>query len=118
MLTLLRHSRLATALGTAGLALLSVLPTSAAKAEDMHFFTGDQLLSTCSSGANNNYCYGYVLGAYDTAIGGAASICLSSDAREAQMLDIVLKYLRHHPDSRSEIGGTAVVDALSDAYPC
>jgi Rap1a immunity proteins len=100
--------------------------------------TGTVLYSWCSSkidgGGNEavaNYveqerCSGYIVGVSD-AIGGflyatkARAVCLPIDAtgqRGKQIRDVVVKYLKDHPELRIRLAATLVTEALLDAWDC
>ena len=100
-------------------ALLTILPSAQAEAAPSPFYDGNQFLQMCAAATYSTFpCGGYVMGAYDAALGGAASICLPAGARDSQLLDVVVKYLKHNPADRTDNAATLVVDALGDAFPC
>jgi hypothetical protein len=64
---------------------------------------GNQILQTCenTSGYNQGFCLGYLMGVVDSLVNGAAPVMCTNDfVTLGQMRDIVLKFLSDHPESR------------------
>lgn len=60
---------------------------------------------------------GYVNSALDfTQVLG--TVCLPHDVISQQSWDIVLNYLKAHPEQRNETAALVAVNALKGAYPC
>ncbi len=116
----IRRLRVTAVVGALVAACLAVLPSSAARADASPFYTGRQFLRMCAPPSTQATfpCGGYVMGAYDAALGGDASICLTRGARDSTLLAAVVQYLTDNPDQESGNAATLVVDAISAAYPC
>ena len=98
--------------------------------------SGNEFYASCSGpGASENYCIGYVLGAiegWSAAMGliregnpevhlhGIAlfALCPPDDHNLKQAFDIVVKYLRDHPEHRDRSMALLTRIALSEAWPC
>ena len=93
--------------------------------------TGQEFLELCNGGGTwaEGYCTGYVTGAGElidgllleedlkAALDGKA-FCLPGDLRKGQVRDLVLDYLRAHPEVRDKQITTVTWAALIDAFPC
>jgi len=57
-----------------------------------------------TSGYNEGFCLGYLKGIVDSLVNGAVPLMCRNDSADritfGQMRDIVLKYLRDHPENR------------------
>jgi hypothetical protein len=63
--------------------------------------------------------YGYIRGVLDTLEEtGAAPLCIRGGVTNAQLGEIVLRYLRAHPEEWDLSGALIVHRALSKAFPC
>lgn len=88
--------------------------------------TGNQLLQHCDKLEDNlsfGMCFGYVLGATDAQLGVMVGLksCLyriPDQVTNQQAVDIVIKYLKEHPEKRQIVGATLVLKAMSEAFPC
>ena len=112
------------------LALLCAPPVHAASqaepAQDVRmsiFMTGNDLYARCSTDINDpqgvgnyGFCRGYILGAADFygtyAAEMGASSCLSETVTTQQLIDVVVKYLRDHPEKRHAPASYAVIAAV------
>jgi Rap1a immunity proteins len=100
-------------------ALTMALSPGAALALD-----GNDVLRTCenTSGYNEGFCLGYLLGVVDSLMNGAAPLICNNDRTGnvtfAQMRDIVLKYLRDHPENRHCGAIDITYVALRNLFPC
>jgi hypothetical protein len=88
------------------LAVLSLLLELGISQSPAHAFDGNQVLQLCENtgGYNEGFCLGYLLGLVDSLINGAAPIMCRSESSDhitlEQNRDIILKYLRDHPENR------------------
>jgi hypothetical protein len=84
------------------------------------FFTGDDLLNQCN-GKDYSYaigvCIGYVMGVSDM-LSTSGTICAVQHFSASQMGDIVIKYLRDHPERRHYSASDEIEVALKNALPC
>jgi hypothetical protein len=87
--------------------------------------TGNVLLNQCGTGPfqdmaatfNNGVCGGYIEASEDI-FENAGVVCPPAHVSNEQLVDIVIKHLLNHPETR-EIGASYIVlAALKDAFPC
>ena len=66
-------------------------------------------------------CIGYIIGVADT-LGmnnySAATACYASSVVTGQIRDVVISYLKSHPESRHYAADGVVALAISEAFPC
>jgi hypothetical protein len=98
------------------LAVVSALALwpSAARAHD-----GNYLWANCDSreDAKQLYCLAYITGVSD-AVRIAGSFCPPDNATYGQSKDVVIKYLRDHPEERHYAAAFLVGYALGSVFPC
>lgn len=84
--------------------------------------TGNELLQQCDHQYGKFVCLGYVLGVTDVLatlpLIDAYSACIPEGAIKRQVNDVVVAYLRNHPEQRQYIAVQLAAQALSDAFPC
>ncbi len=86
------------------------------------FVGGRELEALCSRDPPR--CAAYLEGVADTYEGyandasPASGICKPYQVTSAQFRQIVLRYIRSHPEARSHAAPRVVVEALRGAYPC
>ena len=96
----------------AALAMLLGSPTSYAVS-----ITGNKLAGYCEEGyEKNGFCYGYVLGVYDSNPGDL--ICAPNGVTGKQLLSIVRKFFRERPEILHDEAAVLVTVALAEAFPC
>ena len=97
------------------LVAVSICVAAPASAE---FFTGNQLLSKLESTNPNdrNFAYGYIAGAFDTAI--RATHCTPDNVTLRQAVDMVQQLLISSPEHRHQSADRFVSSALGAAFPC
>jgi hypothetical protein len=80
---------------------------------------GNTLLKKCedSSPETQNFCLGYIMGAADT-LWTARLACPESGVKYPQVRDVVLKFLRDHPEKRHHSADSQVSLALAESFPC
>jgi hypothetical protein len=118
----MRHSKQRVLL--LGLSLLIASP--AARAQRVSATTGNSLLELCESKdvSEQAFCLGYVVGATDVdSMDGAAfperrRSCAPDNVTNGQQRDIVVKYLKEHPEERHILAAILVVKAMAKAFPC
>jgi hypothetical protein len=104
------------------LAIALFLPPSAFSQDDgttTSFKNGTQLYQACiaASDVQISFCIGYVMGVSDS----PQSLHLTCSPKEAtgkQTVDLVVSYLRDHPDARQYVAAQEVTLALVKAFPC
>jgi len=89
----------------------------------LNYENGDDLWHDCS-GADVSRCTGYVIGAVDSIelmddlYRMPHHFCIDQTVRAGQVRDVVVVYLRMHPEERHAIASSIVHTAMSEAYPC
>jgi hypothetical protein len=97
--------------------------------------SGNNLYAECEEGAGSvqySFCLAYVTGALDM-IGGLqgadsatdqkslwklSTVCVPNQATAGQVVDIVLKYMKDHPEDRASRASWIVIRALIGAWKC
>jgi hypothetical protein len=82
---------------------------------------GNQLYADCTGDlVGQAVCVGYVRGVYDRDRWSDASsyICAVDGVTTGQLVDVVVQYLKAHPEKRDFRAGGLVLFALRDAWPC
>jgi Ssp1 endopeptidase immunity protein Rap1a len=101
---------------------LSCLVSGAAEA---YFFDGNKLSDWCGSwkssaagylSVKSAQCGAYITGVLDTL--DDRGFCLPKEAVAAQTIDVVILYLRDHPERLHLPASGLVVDALKEKFPC
>lgn len=97
------------------LVAISICVAAPASAE---FFTGNQLLTKLESKNpnDNNLAWGYIAGAFDTAIN--ATHCTPANVSLRQAVDMVQQLLISSPEHRHQSADRFVISALRAAFPC
>jgi Rap1a immunity proteins len=82
-------------------------------------YDGNELLRMCNdpNPTNSGFCLGYTNGVSDT-LETFNVACLSLGVTTGQVRDIVIKYLRDHPDQRHHNADFLATRALLVAFPC
>lgn len=87
------------------------------------FESGNKLHEDCSSSRSSftdGACFGYILGAVDTYEIMRARRdmrpCIRTNANARQVVDVVKKYLRDHPEDRDFTAYTSVEEGLEAAF--
>ena len=84
--------------------------------------TATALTAVCSQ--DKGACMTYVLGALDSATsiwtssGARSPICLPTAAKNADVADVVARYLKANPNQGNANAATATILALRQAFPC
>ena len=123
------------------LALLLVVAllfvASPVMAKEDYFYLGNQLLEECNhvinalDNENTNIdqiaaalCLGYVQGVHDlyAALKNGEFIvsqyCKPQNAPVSQMLRVIMKYLKDHPENLNYSASSLIIKALGEAFPC
>jgi hypothetical protein len=92
--------------------------------------SGNQLYSICRNGlVGDDFCVGYIVGASEawwkakatlaTTLGAGFGLAwCREEATNGQVTDVVVAFLRDHPELRDQPALDLVIEALSDAFPC
>ena len=100
--------------------LAALLVAGSAAAHGLSPVDGNKLLSVCSA-KEGAACEGYILGVVGMLSEERESkspVCISPSVTAPQLHDVLLKFLRAHPESRSLKGAGLTVLALHQAFPC
>ena len=83
------------------------------------FADGNALYELCSSpgATDQSYCAGY-LGGISDSLSSSQHLCVSTEVSLRQLKDVVLKYLRDHPEQRGQAAFSVGREALTLAFPC
>jgi 2-methylcitrate dehydratase PrpD len=88
--------------------------------------TGNKLLEECEATEpfRQAFCLGYIMGVTDVdGMDGAAfperrRTCVPEDVTNGQLLDILVKYLKNHPEERHYSAAVLAIKAITKAFPC
>jgi hypothetical protein len=103
---------------------LAPLPCAADDFKPGTFANGDHLYAECQN--NNAGCESYLKGIIDSeayfistfGVNKDAGFCVTQQASIEQIRDIVVEYLRNHPDYRRYAAASLAMTALKAAFPC
>ncbi len=107
--------------------LIALLCVSGNVGAIMVFTTGNDMLSYCSVSDpkfNRLYCHGYMASVYDTHNVWVEwgdlpqKFCSPDEVTQDQLRLVVVKYLEAHPAKLHLSGGSLVLNALMEAFPC
>jgi hypothetical protein len=109
----------------AAAALAVALPNDATAG----FQNGNKLHDICVDGASKplefGLCVGYIEGAYDTLVFSRettgeknGSACVPLQASVRQITELVVAFLKAHPETRHYSAPSLISDALDDAFKC
>jgi Rap1a immunity proteins len=78
---------------------------------------------TAEAAQASSFCQGFLAGVeygHSALVqaGRAPLFCLPETVGMKEVIEVVLEYLRQHPDQRQRDGGTVVAEALGGRYPC
>jgi hypothetical protein len=110
-------------LGALVSAVALLLPTSTSSQDDgatTSFKNGTQLYQACTAASdpqNMSFCIGYVMGVSDS-LQSLHLTCSSKEVTGRQVIDLVVSYLRDHPDARQYVAAQEATLALVKAFPC
>lgn len=94
--------------------------TSVLAQDFMAFESGNELFDVCNARVNDQrqlFCVGYIEGASD-ALNSQGTICTPKDITVRQTVDVILNYLRKHPEQRHMAAPVLTGAALVQAFPC
>jgi len=92
-------------------------------ADAAFFKDGNKLFDNCevaldASGKGLQFlgvCEGYILGAFDAR---SDAFCLPAGVNARQLVDVVMLYLREHPEKRYLLAADLVATAVKQKFPC
>lgn len=88
------------------------------------YFSGNSLLSKCTSDTEVLTCYGYLMAAvdmYETWENWGdmeEQMCVPPNVTAGQLKLIILKYMEKAPEELHKTAGSFVINALITAFPC
>ena len=85
--------------------------------------TGNDLYGLCGDGEQGrpgDMCVGYIVGVYQTAVFLQATkhLCPGPDVSNEQIVDVVVRSLRDHPEMRDEQATLLILAAIQKTWPC
>jgi hypothetical protein len=91
-------------------------PASVLSQDSTSFFTGNDLYDKCT--AESLICAAYVAGMADAFVHDG-TVCLpQSNVTTRQLADVVMAYLRAHPEARTYSAASIGDVAFTQAFPC
>ena len=93
---------------------------SSAFSQERSFKTGNELYQECTAAFGsppNILCMGYVMAASD-ALESQRLICRPKEVTASQAEDVIVNYLRDHPEQRHLTAYSLAKLALMGAFPC
>jgi hypothetical protein len=100
--------------------LIALLATSTAQAQRVSNVKGTTLLKACT-GANATACDAYVDGFSDAIVAGGkdhALACIPKSSTGTELRDVLVKFLKDHPEDQNLKATTLATRAFAKAYPC
>jgi hypothetical protein len=106
---------------TAAALLLTAVPAMAQDGPGIvQFESGNKLLEHCTQSVD--FCSGYIAGIADAIraqeVSALWSACIPAPVFTNQTKDIVIRYLKRHPETRHGSGANLASAALAEAFPC
>lgn len=82
------------------------------------YFTGNDIMDSWDNKfhESNTMIRGYFAGVQDSYNG--VHFCVDSKVKMSQAAEIVIKYMKDHPEKWHKAGKNLVLDALNKAFPC
>jgi hypothetical protein len=88
--------------------------------------TGNDMLRTCTStsGVDAVTCLSFIQGVVDTSMIGPSMygqeiyFCVPSGSTIGQYNDVIIAYLRNHPERRHYASASLIIEAMRQAFPC
>jgi hypothetical protein len=96
-------------------AMLSLTMTCPAFARD--FTDGNALYDVCQKPEGYAWCQGYTQGAVDV-YQSMGSSCVPDGVQAPQLRDLVVRWLREHPERRQIAGPFVVARVIGENFPC
>jgi hypothetical protein len=97
--------------------LLLVFTASVSAQATVVFDTGNELLSTCDDPKGRPYCLGTAAGFSDM-LQTMGKTCADKTVTRGQAADVVIGFLRNHPELRNKTAASLARAALTEAFPC
>ena len=91
-------------------------PVPVLSQESSGFFSANDLYNACN--AQSVACAAYVAGAADAFVQDGVMCLPQSNVTARQLVDVVMAYLRAHPEARAYSAASVGHVAFSEAFPC
>lgn len=104
-------------------ALAQMAPTPASDPPAQVYYTGNQLYDECQI-EEPMLCVAYIIGVADTVQDAVSAgslprfVCYNNRVTPQQLKDVVVRYLRAHPETRDRTAPSIIAVALREAFPC
>ena len=103
-----------------------MLASASTRSQRISDMPGNKLLEECEAKepVRQGICFGYITGAADVdAMDGAVfpehrHTCVPDVVTNGQLIDVVIKYLKAHPEERHLASGVLIIKAIAKAFPC
>jgi hypothetical protein len=105
-------------------ALLALALAGEANAQIGAYETGNELYTWCTTAASEAHCLSYILGVSDTISSyqglklAKTIVCAPKGVTGGQIRDVVVNYLKAHPEERHTSASSSILVALSEVWPC
>ena len=103
------------------LALVIFAFTVMARPVGAQFYSGNKLHEVCNSTDETRIlaaaCVGYVTGAFDFLV-WRKEACVPNTVSMAHLTDVVMTYLKEHPEKRNLVAAEIVAAVTTNAWPC
>ena len=100
--------------------LLALFATGTAHAQRVSNVTGVTIMKACT-GPTHDQCDAYVDGFGDAITAGGkdhALACIPKASTGTELRDVLVKFLKDHPEDQHFKAGTLATRAFAKAYPC
>ena len=85
------------------------------KAQDIGYWSANQMVDVCSYDLSDSTCSAYVRGVFEA---HEWELCIPEHATLKQVKKIALKYLDDNPNKLHQLASQSVIDAWQEAFPC
>lgn len=103
------------------LALVIGVLAVTARPAGAQFYSGNKLNEVCTATDETRIllaaCVGYVTGAFDFLVWRKGA-CVPDTVSMAHLTDIVMTYLKEHPEKRELVAAEIVAAVTADTWPC
>jgi hypothetical protein len=86
------------------------------------FEDGERLFGQCTDAVSEGACLNYIAGIADAMTNRnpiyRAKACVPDNVQIYQLRDVVVGFLRDHPEIRQQVGAQLVASAFQQSFPC